>query len=69
MGIAKAIELFPAYMKKVSVTKQDDIADALLQAVWYYDVGAANIEKKEVAITKKRQRDNDIDKCKKKKRK
>lgn len=54
MGIAKAIELFPEYMKKVSVSKQDDIADALLQALWYSQGGEKHIEKKNVALTKKR---------------
>lgn len=54
MGIAKAKELFPKYMEKVSTTKQDDIADALLQAVWYYDKGEKFIMKKEQTLSKKR---------------
>ena len=54
MGIAKAKELFPEYMKKVSVAKQDDIADALLQAVWFSQKGEKIIETKQVALSKKR---------------
>jgi hypothetical protein len=38
MAKAKAKELFPEVMKKIKATKQDDVADALLQAKWYADV-------------------------------
>ena len=37
MGIAKAEELHPKLFSKCSKAKKDDIADALLQAVWYGD--------------------------------
>jgi hypothetical protein len=54
LGIEKAKELFPEYMSKVSVAKQDDIADALLQAVWYSQGGDKFIEKKNETLSKKR---------------
>lgn len=69
MGIAKANELFPEYMKNVSITKQDDIADALLQALWYYETGHEFIQKKEVALSKKRQRSPSPKKVTKKRKK
>ena len=37
MGIAKAEQLHPKLFAKCSQAKKDDIADALLQAVWYGD--------------------------------
>jgi hypothetical protein len=37
MAIEKAKELFPQLLAKCGKTKQDDIADSLLQAIWYGD--------------------------------
>jgi hypothetical protein len=37
MGIAKAEQLHPNLFAKCTKAKRDDIADALLQAVWYGD--------------------------------
>jgi hypothetical protein len=45
MALAKAVELFPVYMAGVSATKKDDVADALLQAVWYSEAGGATVER------------------------
>lgn len=69
IGIAKAKELFPEYMSKVSASKQDDIADALLQAVWYSQGGEKFITKKNDSITKKRRSTSTSTKSKKKKQK
>ena len=38
MAILKIIEIFPNIFNNVSVTKQDDMADSLLQAIWYGDL-------------------------------
>lgn len=54
MGIEKAKELFPDFMKKLSASKQDDVADALLQAVWYSQKGKTVIDKRNAALQKKR---------------
>lgn len=59
MGISKAEELFPKYMAKLSVSKQDDVADALLQALWYYETGVDFIAKKELTLSKKREREKE----------
>lgn len=67
LGIEKAKALFPEYMSKVSVSKQDDIADALLQAVWYSQGGDRFITKKNETLSKKRK--INIGKAKKTKRK
>jgi hypothetical protein len=42
MAIAKAMELHPVLFVKCSVSKRDDIADALLQAIWYGDTVATD---------------------------
>lgn len=67
LGIEKARALFPEYMSKVSVSKQDDIADALLQAVWYSQGGDRFITKKNETLSKKRK--INMGKAKKTKRK
>lgn len=69
LGTAKAKELFPEYMATVSVIKQDDIADALLQALWYSQGGDKFIEKKNNTLSKKRQRKAESSKPKQTKKK
>ena len=54
MGIAKATELFPEYMSRLSVSKQDDVADALLQALWYSQGGDEFIVKKRKVVGRRK---------------
>lgn len=42
LAVAKANELFPEYMDKVNASKKDDVADAILQAVWYAEAPKIN---------------------------
>lgn len=39
LAIIKASELFPSYMNSLSSSKKDDVADALLQAIWFSKSG------------------------------
>lgn len=38
LAVAKATELYPGFMRELSSSKRDDVADALLQAVWFADL-------------------------------
>lgn len=84
MAIVKVKELFPGLLDKVSVAKQDDMADSLLQAVWFGDKQLGRVRpkteapviakvvkavKKATATTTKRKRKPAVAKGKAKKKK
>lgn len=57
MAIAKAAELHPQLIENCDKTKQDDIADSLLQAIWYGDLQTGTKRKSvssNLVVTKKR---------------
>lgn len=70
MAIAKIKEICPGIFTNVSVTKQDDMADALLQAIWHGDniMGVKRPKSTAVAPTKKRKRAASPTKTRKKKK-